>query len=160
MYMQALSITPPAAGLSDRQRHRLETVNLIIKSLADCGLHVFGGDGLVGRVEAMRQGGFCFVPATPGARPVSVESAVRGSERLLPGFTGSYAEQRLLRCLVAYAREGRSTGAAMLAQALMSRGNQYFDQVEDSFTRILAEFRFTRAFSKPVMIDRKTGHMA
>jgi hypothetical protein len=104
-------------------------------------------------------GGFFFTPPVDGARPVDLEARVIGRARLLPGFNGTYAEQRLVRCLATYVLEGRSVPAAMLAQALMADNNQYFDQVEVNFARVMDEFRFTRAFAKPVAINRKTGPM-
>lgn len=162
--MQATSIASPSApaagALTEQQRHRLTTANLIIKSLAGCNLRVFGMDDQLARLDVTRLGAFSFVPSEPGASVVRVEGPVTGQERLLPGFTGSYAEQRLVRCLVTYVREGRGIRAAMLAQAFMANGNKYFDQVEDRFTKVMDEFRFTKAFIKPVEINRKTGPAA
>ena len=161
--MQALSTSPSAApagiALSTRQRYRLDTVNMIFKSLGVCGLRIFGRDESVAVLEPKRLGGFFFTPAVVDARPVDLEARVIGRARLLPGFNRTYAEQRLVRCLAAYVIEGRSVPAAMLAQALMADNNQYFDCVEDGFSKVMEEFRFTRAFAKPIAINRKTGPM-
>jgi hypothetical protein len=163
MHMQVLTV-PPAkhAGfkLSERQQYRLDTTNMIIQSLAACGLRVFGSDAKAAHLEAKRLGGFWFVPAPEEASPVDMDCAVRGRDRLLPGFNGSYAEQRLLRCLVTYVTDGRSVQASMLAQALMADGNQYFDHVEDNFTAVISKYRFSRAFTKPTVINRKTGEVS
>lgn len=155
----AVPAAPAAFRLSARQQYRLETANLIFKSLAACGMHIFGKDGQLARLEPKRLGGFYFMPPAPDARPVNLETSVRGTGRLLPGFSGTYAEQRLVRCLATYVMEGRSVGAAMLAQALMADGNQYFDRVESNFNQVIQEFRFSRAFTKPTEINRKTGEM-
>jgi hypothetical protein len=150
MYMQALSIAPPAAPagvmLSERQRYRLDTVNLIIKSLAASGLRTFGRGDLVASLEPKRLGGFYFSPPFAEARAVDLESPVVGRARLLPGFNGTYAAQRLVRCLAAYVAEGRSVPAATLAQALLADGSQ-----------LMEEFRFTKAFAKPIEINGKAG---
>lgn len=150
---------PEAIALTERQQYRLDTVNMIFRSLAASGLHIFGRNERLARLEPKRLGGFYLTLPTADARPVDLAAAVRGKGRLLPGFSGTYAEQRLVRCLVTYVEEGRSVPAAMLAQALMADANQYFDRVESSFNRVIAEFRFSRAFTKPTEINRKTGEM-
>lgn len=160
--MQAapVQLTPPAAiALTERQQHRLDTANLIFNSLALAGLRIFGRKDRVARLEPKRLGGFYLVLPTADARPVDLATTVRGKGRLLPGFSGTYAEQRLVRSLATYVEEGRSVPAAWLAQALMAEGNQYFDRVEHSFNQVIAEFRFSRAFTKPTEINRKTGEM-
>ena len=134
---------PLAAGVVDVFRAR--------------GLRIFGRDDSVAVLEPNRLGGFLFTPAAVGARPVDLDARVIGRARMLPGFNGTYAEQRLVRCLAAYVIEGRSVPAVMLAQALMADNNQYFDRIEDDFSRVMEEFRFTRAFAKPIAINRKTG---
>ncbi|WP_426237553.1 hypothetical protein [Pseudomonas sp. TWP3-2] len=155
----AVPAAPAAITLTDRQQYRLDTANMIFKSLAASGLRIFGRKDRVARMEPKRLGGFYLVLPTADARPVDLGTAVRGKGRLLPGFSGSYAEQRLVRCLATFVMEGRSVPAAMLAQALMAEGNQYFDRVESNFNQVIAEFRFSRAFTKPTEINRKTGEM-
>lgn len=151
--------TPASAALSDRQRYRLDTVNLIFKSLSVGVLAVFGEGETASRLELKRLGGgFCFVSSRIGTRPVDLEGPVYGKERLLPGFNGNSAEQRLLRSLVAFVRDGQRVGAATLLQAFMASGN--FDQVEADYNRVMDEFRFAGAFNKPVPIDPKTGKAA
>jgi len=150
---------PEAIALTERQQYRLDTANMIFKSLALAGLRIFGRKERVARLEPKRLGGFYLVLPTADARPVDLSTAVRGKGRLLPGFSGTYAEQRLVRSLATYVEEGRSVPAAWLAQALMAEGNQYFDRVESNFNQVIAEFRFSRAFTKPTEINRKTGEM-
>ncbi|WP_146041275.1 hypothetical protein [Pseudomonas sp. MPR-ANC1] len=161
--MQAVTAQPApltAITLTERQQYRLDTANLIFKSLAAAGLHTFGRKERLARLEPKRLGGFYLLMPTADARPVDLSTSVRGQARLLPGFSGTYAEQRLVRSLATYVIEGRSVPAAMLAQALMAESNQYFDRVESNFNQVIAKFRFSRAFTKPTEINRKTGEMA
>lgn len=143
--------TAPTAPLSVGQLHRLETANLVIASLAKCGLEVFGKDAQQGRLEPIPTGGFRFIQGIAGAQAVNMAAPPVGSERLLPGFRGGYATQRILRCLVTYILEARAMPAGMLARALMGSHNRYFDQVKPDFERVIAEFRFSRVFMKPVI---------
>lgn len=139
----------PTAPLSAGQLHRLETANQVIASIAKCGIQVFGKDGQHGRLEAIATGGFRFIQIA-GAPVVNMASPAVGSDRLLPGYRGGYATQRILRCLVTYILEARAMPAGMLVKALMGNQNRYFALVEPDFKRVLDEFRFSRVFLKPV----------
>ncbi|WP_439254455.1 hypothetical protein [Pseudomonas monteilii] len=149
--MHAVSVAPAATVLSARQLHRLETANQVIKALASCRLPVFGNEGGEARLEPIPTGGFNFVQGIAGAKPVNMNAAVRGQERLWPYFRGSYAHQRLLRCLATYIEDGRSMPAGTLVGALLGNGDRHFKQAIPDFQRIIAEFRFSRVFLKPVM---------
>ncbi len=150
--MHALSAPARAEiALNNLQLHRLETANQVIGAMVGCqGLEVFGKDGHQGRLEPIPTGGFHFIQGIAGAAPVNMGTVVRGRERLLPGFRGGYAAQRLLRCLVTYVLEGRSMPAGMLVRALMGSSRLHFHQAEPDFQRIIEQFRFSRVFLKPV----------
>ena len=141
----------PTAPLSAGQLHRLETANQVIASLAKCGIEAFGRDDQQGRLEPIATGGFRFIQGIAGAPAVNMAAPAVGSDRLLPGYSGEYATQRILRCLVTYILEARAMPAGMLVKALMGNNNRYFAQVEPDFHRVLAEFRFSRVFLKPVI---------
>lgn len=151
---------PPAAVLDARQLHRLGTVGLVMERLSTCGGRAFGIDGQPSRLEFRPDGRFHFLPGYLGAGPLLIEGPVRGAERMIPGFRGNYAEQRLVRCLVTFVREGRRIDAANLAQALMSTAGTYFQQVEGNYTAVMQEFRFAGIFNKPLHIDPKKGPAA
>ncbi|MFJ3685528.1 hypothetical protein [Pseudomonas sp. NPDC090208] len=155
--MQYLNVKPVARTQGDRQRNRLATANLILKELAACGLVVFGDDQRQARLEIMSKGGVCFVPAWAGAAEIALDTAVRGRERLLPGFRGTRPEQHLLRGLATYVVENRPVGAAMLWQAMTSDGTTVFERIEPNFRRIIEQFRFTRAFTKVTTHNPKWG---
>ena len=140
----------PTAQLSAGQLHRLETANQVIASIAKCGIEVFGKADQQARLEAIATGGFRFVQGIAGAPVVNMAAPAVGSDRLLPGYRGGYATQRILRCLVTYILEARAMPAGMLVKALMGNQNRYFSLVEPEFQRVLAEFRFSRVFLKPV----------
>ncbi|NWA11987.1 hypothetical protein [Pseudomonas gingeri] len=147
--MQAQTLASPSeVALSDVQAHRLATANQVLVSYARADMRVFGVGDRQSRLEWMRLGGLRFVPSHPDADPIALNAAVRGPERIFPGFSGSYAEQRLVRYLAAYVLEGRPTVMASLMQALLANGNNPQDQCEQRCTEILSEFRFTKAFAK------------
>lgn len=154
---QAVTPTPPAEVLDDRQLHRLGTVHLVMARLSTCGGRAFGVEGEPATLEFRPDGRFHYHPGHPKATPLMIEGPVRGVERMIPGFRGNYPEQRLVRSLVTFIREGRRVDAANLAQALMSIAGTYFKQVEASYTAVMQEFRFAGVFNKPVHIDPKQG---
>jgi len=160
-YLAAVhAATPPVPGLTQRQHHRLGTANMVLQSLAVRGARVFGTEDKPARVELRRDGQFCFVPARADADPVLIEGPVEGRERMVPGFRGSYAEQRMVRCLVTFIREGRRVNADQVAQTLMSGAGTYFDQIEPHFRVVMDEFRFANVFNKPVSIHPMRGPSA
>lgn len=146
--MQYLHATTSQDTSADRQLHRLCTTNLIIKALSDSGLSVFGVRGRLARLAFMSQGGLAFVTARENPVEIPIDSAVGGRDRVWRGFYAGYAEQRLVRCLGAYVREGRSVDVAILVQALAASGNRTYEELAPVYKKILEQFRFTRAFTK------------
>ena len=157
--MQYLN-TPAVPTAAERQAQRLETANLIFKELAAAELNVFGDGDYLATFVMLPRKGLAFLPHRKGAIPIPLSVSARGRERVLPGFYGTYSEQRLMRFLGAYVLEGRPVLYDVLAKALITESDRLATGINSHYRRIIDQFRFTRAFVATAVKSGRVGAVA
>lgn len=149
--------SPAATGIAQtpRQQYRLETANMVIKTLAKThGIRLFARGRVYARLGFTGMGEFHFIPADRRQPSVNLEGRVHGVLRCLPGFAQEPEAQRFLRALNAFVRYGKrmdlDTVIKLIKRNTIDRTPKC---VESLLVSLLNEYRFAGVFPRPSKTD-------
>lgn len=143
-------------ALDSRQQRRLETANMVLKTMAVAtGMHDFVHGDAFARLGFVDNGEFRYIPANSRMPAVNLEGAVYGVSRRLAGFAHEIEVQRFLRGLSAFVMVGQ---AVVLDTVIRMVKRNDVDRTPEGVERLLAslfnEYRFAGVFAKPAHSDR------
>lgn len=138
------------AALNERQRYRLETVNMVLKTMATrCGMSIFECSGMFARVVMGSNGNWHYIPANSLSPTVDLMGPVCGKGRGINGFGHDVEVMRFLRSLCAFVSHGKRVVLGTVFKALT---HNHLDRSIAGTSRLievlLHEYRFAGVFER------------